>query len=235
MKKHLRSLSIQHTFQYYDLMIAAFVLCLLISNIAATKLVSVGPLILDGGALLFPIVYIFGDVLTEVYGFRYARRAIWAGFFGMLLATACFAIVGSMPYPADYQNQAAYEAVLGFFPRIVLASLVAYLVGEFMNAFILARLKAKTQGRKLWLRLIGSTVVGGLFDTVIFCLIAFGGVLGASDMLNYIIVGWVFKTLVEIVVLPITYRVVGWLKKAEASDAYDTPGDFSPFRISLKD
>ena len=233
--KNLRvAAEMRQSFQYFDLVIAAFVFCLLISNLTATKLVTVGPLILDGGALLFPIVYIFGDILTEVYGYRYARRAIWAGFFGMILATVCFAIVGMMPYPAEYQNQGAYEAVLGFFPRIVLASLVAYLVGEFLNAFVLARLKVKTNGEKLWLRLIGSTVVGGLFDTIIFCLIAFGGILTGLDMLNYILVGWLFKTAVEVVLLPVTYRVVGALKKAEKVDTYDKQTDFTPFSVSLK-
>lgn len=224
---------VRQSFQYYDLIIAAFVLCLLISNLAATKLVSVGPLILDGGAILFPITYILDDVLTEVYGYRFARRAIWAGFSGMLLAIACFTIVRYLPFPAEYADQSAFASVLGFFPRIVLASLVAFLIGEFLNSYVLAKLKIKTAGKKLWLRLIGSTVVGELFDTVVFCLIAFGGVLHGADMLNYIIVGWIFKIGVEVVLLPVTYHVIAFLKKAEGVDAYDRNTNFTPLSVSL--
>lgn len=224
---------VRQSFQYYDLIIAAFVLCLLISNLAATKLVTAGPLILDGGAVLFPVTYILDDILTEVYGYRFARRAIWAGFSGMLLAIACFTIVRYLPFPPEYADQKSYEAVLGFFPRIVLASLTAFLVGEFLNSFILAKLKIKTAGKKLWLRLIGSTLVGELFDTVIFCLVAFGGILHGMDMVNYVLVGWLFKTGVEVVLLPVTYRVVHALKKAEGVDKYDTDTDFTPLSISL--
>ena len=219
------------TFRHYDIIVALFVLCLLISNLAATKLVSAGSLILDGGAVLFPLTYILGDVLTEVYGYRYARRAIWLGFAGMVLAVACFTIVGMLPYPPEYTSQSSFEAVLGFFPRIVVASLAAYLVGQFVNAYVLAKLKVKTGGEKLWLRLIGSTFFGEFFDTIIFCLIAFGGVLVGGDMLNYILVGWLFKTGVEVVLLPVTYRVVNMLKRAEGVEVYDKKADFSPFKM----
>ena len=224
----------RQSFQYYDLIIAGFVLCLLISNLAATKLVSAGPFILDGGAILFPVTYILDDILTEVYGYRFARRAIWAAFGGMVLAVACFTIVRYLPFPSEYTDQHSYEAVLGFFPRIVLASLVAFLVGEFLNSYVLARLKVKTAGKKLWLRLISSTVVGELFDTIIFCFIAFGGILQGMDMVNYVLVGWLFKTAVEIIFLPVTYRVIAVLKRVESSDAYDRKTDFTPFSVSLK-
>lgn len=223
----------RHYFSYYDLILATFVLTLLICNIAATKLITVGPLILDGGAVLFPLTYILGDVLTEVYGYRYARRAIWAGFVGMLMAIATFTIVGWLPYPPEYTSQSSYEAVLGFLPRIVLASLAAFVIGEFLNSYVLAKLKIRTQGRKLWLRLISSTLVGELFDTLIFCLIAFGGILNGGDMLNYIIVGWLFKVGVEIVMLPVTYRVIAMLKSRERSDADDRKSNFTPLSISL--
>jgi uncharacterized integral membrane protein (TIGR00697 family) len=221
-------------FLYYDLILAAFVLTLLISNLAATKLITVGSLILDGGALLFPLTYIFGDVLTEVYGYRYARRAIWSGFAGMLLAIVTFTIVGMLPYPAEYTAQSSYEAVLGFLPRIVLASLSAYLVGEFLNSYVLVKLKARTGGKQLWLRLIGSTLIGEFFDTIIFCLIAFGGILSGMNMLNYILVGWLFKCGVEVVMLPITYRVIQFLKKAENVDANDKKANLTPFSMSLQ-
>ena len=220
------------SFKYYDVVVALFVATLLISNLAATKLFSVGPLILDGGAILFPLAYILGDVLTEVYGFKRARRVIWLGFGIMILAIACFTIVRYLPAAPGYVDQASFEAVLGFLPRIVLASLAAYLVGGLLNSYILARLKVKTKGKKLWLRLISSTVIGQFFDTIVFCLIAFGGVISGSDMLIYIAVGWGFKVMVEIIFLPLTYRIIALLKKSEGVDTYDKKTNFSPFRIS---
>lgn len=221
-------------YAYYDLILAAFVLTLLVSNIAATKLVTAGPLILDGGAILFPLSYILGDILTEVYGYRFARRAIWSGFVGMIVAIVTFTVVGWMPFPPEYTAQSSYEAVLGFLPRIVLASLTAFVIGEFLNSYVLATLKVRMKGRKLWLRLIGSTIIGELFDTVIFCVIAFGGILGAGDMLNYILVGWLFKVGVEIVMLPLTYRVIAFLKHRECSDADDHRTNFTPLSMSLE-
>lgn len=220
-------------YKYLDLVIVFFVASLLISNLAATKLIDLWGLIVDGGAVLFPLVYILGDVLTEVYGYKYARRAIWAGFITMIIAVLCFTAVRYLPAAEGYQDQIAFETVLGFFPRIVVASLAAYLVGEFLNAFVLAKLKIKTKGKKLWLRLIGSTFVGGLFDTVIFCLIAFGGVIGTGDMINYILVGWIFKTGVEVVLLPVTYKVISFLKKHEGVDVYDKKTNFSPLDASI--
>ncbi len=222
-------------FKYYDLVLVAFASMLLISNLAATKLIAFGPIITDGGAVLFPLIYILNDVLTEVYGYKRARRAIWAGFAVMLLAVVSFTIVRYLPSADVYTDQAAFEAVLGFFPRIVLASLAAYLFGSFLNAFVLAKLKVRTKGKKLWLRLISSTVVGEFFDTVIFALIAFGGILSASDMLIFIAIGWGFKTSVEVVMLPITYRVIAWLKRKEHVDIYDKTTDFSPLKLSVSD
>ena len=221
------------SYRYFDLILAFFASCLLISNLAATKVVAFGPLILDGGAVLFPLVYIFADVLTEVYGYTYARRAIWTGFAVMLLAVVAFTIVGYLPAAPDYTDQEAFSTILGFLPRIVFASLLAYLVGEFINAYVLARLKVKTEGRMMWLRLIGSTVLGGLADTVVFGLVAFGGIFSAQDMLIFIAVGWIFKTAVEVLLLPVTYRVINFLKKHENVDAYDKKTDFSPAKISL--
>lgn len=182
---------------------------------------------------MFPLAYIFGDVLTEVYGYKYARRAIWTGFGVMLIAVLAFTIVRYLPSAPEYPNQVAYEAVLGFFPRIVLASLVAYLVGEFLNAYVLAKLKIKTAGKKMWLRLIGSTVVGELADTTIFALIAFGGILMGKDMLIFIAVGWLFKTVVEVLLLPVTYRVIAFLKSNENIDTYDKRTNFNPLKISV--
>ena len=221
--------------KYYDLIIASFVSALLISNIAAVKLITIGGIITDGGAVLFPLVYIFGDVLTEVYGYAYARRAIWSGFGVMVVAVLAFTVVGYLPASPEWGMQQSYSDILGFFPRIVLASLVAYLFGEFVNATILARLKIKFGGKRLWIRLIGSTVAGQLIDTVIFGLIAFSGILSANSMLNFILIGWSFKTVVEVIMLPITYRVIKFLKVREHQDYYDKNTDFTPFRLSTKD
>ena len=218
-------------FRYYDLTLALFVAALLISNISATKLIEFGPIITDGGSILFPLIYIIGDILTEVYGYKYARRAIWTGFATMVIATVSLSIVEHLPAAAEYTDQAALSTVLGFLPRIVIASLAAYLIGSFVNSYILAKLKIRTKGKKLWLRLIGSTVVGELLDTVTFALIAFGGILGGVDMIIFILVGWSFKTGVEIILLPVTYRVIAWFKKQERIDRYDKKTDFTPFRI----
>lgn len=221
------------TFLYYDLILASFASMLLISNLAATKLIAFGPIITDGGAILFPLIYIFGDVLTEVYGYKYARRAIWTAFCIMLLGVIAFTIVRYLPPAAEYTAQSSYEAVLGFFPRIVLASLAAYLIGSFVNSYILAKLKVRTNGKKLWLRLIGSTFVGQFFDTVIFALVAFGGILGFSDMIVFILVGWLFKTSVEIVLLPVSYKVISTLKRLERIDAKDKKTNFTPFKLGV--
>jgi len=222
------------TFKYYDIILTVFAAILLISNLAGTKLIAFGPIITDGGAILFPISYILGDVLTEIYGYKYARRAIWVGLGVMLLAVLCFTIVRYMPPAPEYTAQASYEAVLGFFPRIVAASLAAFLTGSFLNSFVLAKLKIKTKGKKLWLRLIGSTVVGELCDTVVFAFVAFGGILQGMNMLTYILIGWIFKTVVEIVFLPITYRVIDKMKQIEKVDAYDDKTNFTPFSVDLK-
>lgn len=219
---------------YFDIILATFAAILLISNLAATKLVAFGPIITDGGAVLFPLIYILGDVVTEVYGYKYTRRAIWTAFGVMILAVLAFTAVRYLPAAEFYTDQAAFDAVLGFFPRIVIASLAAYLVGSFINSYILAKLKVKTKGKHLWARLVGSTVVGELIDTTVFALIAFGGILTAPDMVAFIAIGWAFKTAVEVLLLPITYRVIAFIKKREGMDTYDKKTNFNPFKISLK-
>ena len=194
---------------------AVFVALLLISNIGAVKLIAFGPLITDGGAFLFPLVYVVGDVLAEVYGWKAARRAIIIAFVMGALAAVTFYLVQISP-PADgWENQEAFEAVLGFVPRIVLASVLGFLVGQLLNAYVLVWIKRKTQERKLWARLMGSTVVGEFADTVVFCTIAFYGVITGGDFVTYVIVGFVYKTTVEIVLLPITYRIIAFVKKRE--------------------
>ncbi|MDO4606429.1 MAG: queuosine precursor transporter [Bowdeniella nasicola] len=200
----------------YDTVVVLFVSFLLLSNIAATKLIEIPVmgfhLIFDGGAILFPFTYILGDVLTEIFGFTRAKRAIVMGFVISVIASLTLYLVQLAPPAADYQNQAAFEAVLGFVPRIVLASLLGYLAGQLLNATVLARLKARHGENHLWVRLIGSTIVGEAADTAIFCLVAFGGLISAPDMANYIVVGFAYKVGVEVVLLPLTYRVIAFFK-----------------------
>ena len=194
---------------------AVFVALLVISNVGAVKLISAGPLILDGGAFLFPLVYIAGDVLSEVYGFKAARKTIYIGFGMAILSALTFWLIQMSPSANGWENQGAFEAILGFVPRIVLASVCGFLVGQLLNAYVLVKIKARTNEGSLWLRLIGSTVVGEFADTIVFCTIAFYGILTGGDFLNYVIVGYVYKTLLEVLLLPITYRVIAYVKANE--------------------
>jgi uncharacterized integral membrane protein (TIGR00697 family) len=201
----------------YPIIVAVFVALLLISNIAATKLIAFGPIITDGGALLFPLTYVIGDILSEVYGLRATRKAILIGFAMSVLAAATFFLVQLAPPGPGYENQSAFEAVLGFVPRIVLASVCGYLVGEFLNSYVLVRIKERTKEKRLWVRLVGSTVVGEFADTLVFCTIAFYGVITGAEFVNYVIVGYVYKTLLEVVLLPVTYPVIRAIKRHEPS------------------
>lgn len=216
-------------YKYYDVIVAVFVAVLLISNIVSVKLTSIGPLLFDAGTILFPFAYIIGDVLTEVYGYKKARRTIWLGFVSLLVLSVTLIIVQALPPDPSWGNQQAYEAILGLVPRIALASLCGYLVGEFANSIVLAKLKVRTKGRWLWLRTISSTVIGSGLDTVVFSVIAFGGILTGSELWQLIATVYSIKLFVEIVCTPITYAVVGWLKRAEKVDVYDRHMNFSPF------
>lgn len=202
---------------HYPVVMAVFCGLLLISNVGATKLIEAGPLIFDGGAFLFPLVYVIGDVMSEVYGFRAAKRAILVGFALTILAALTFWAVQISPPAAGYEHQAAFEAVLGFVPRIVLASLAGYLVGQLLNSYVLVRIKRRTKEKALWLRLVASTLVGESADTVVFCTVAFYGVITGAEFANYVITGYLYKCLVEIILLPVTYRVIGWVKHHEPS------------------
>lgn len=216
-------------YRYLDVITALFVAVLLISNIASTKLTAIGPFTLSAGIILFPLSYIIGDILTEVYGFTRTRRVIWIGLLSNVLMAAAFMLVAVLPPAADWPNQKAYETILGMTPRIVLASMIAYLAGEFVNSFILAKLKVHTKGKHLWTRTIGSTLAGQLFDTIIFITIAFAGVFSTPILLSLIISNYIFKVAIEIVFTPLTYTVVNRLKKAENEDFYDNKTDFNPF------
>jgi hypothetical protein len=200
---------------HYATVVAIFVGLLIISNIGATKLIAVGPLITDGGAFLFPLVYVIGDVLSEVYGWRATRRAILLGFAMSVLAALTFLAVQHAPPAADWPNQEAFEAVLGFVPRIVVASLAGFLVGQMLNAWVLVRIKARTHESRLWLRLIGSTAVGEFADTLVFCTVAFYGVITGWTFVNYVVTGYLYKVAVEVLVMPITYRVIALVKRHE--------------------
>jgi uncharacterized integral membrane protein (TIGR00697 family) len=203
----------------YPVVVAVFVGLLIISNIGAVKLIAFGPLITDGGVFLFPLTYIVGDILSEVYGLRAARKAILIGFAMSILAALTFWLVQLSPPATDWPNQEAFEAVLGFVPRIVLASVCGFLIGQLLNAYVLVRIKERTKERALWLRLIGSTAVGEFADTLVFCTIAFYGIITGAEFWNYVLVGYAYKTLLEIVLLPVTYRVIAMVKRREPTYA----------------
>jgi uncharacterized integral membrane protein (TIGR00697 family) len=233
-------------YRYFDLIMAAFVAVLLISNIASNKIVNLGelpafgPLIFDGGTILFPLSYIFGDVLTEVYGYSRSRRVIWTGFALTALMAVVLWVVTQLPSAAGTEAQgAAFNQALAITPFIVLGSLVAFFAGEFSNSFILAKMKVATRGRWLWMRTIGSTLVGEGVDTLLFATIAFavGGALTGNPMDGGIFAtlvwsNYLFKVGIEVLFTPITYAVVGFLKRAEREDYYDVGTDFNPFVLT---
>lgn len=207
--------ALAQTSGHYATVVGVFVGLLVISNVSATKLISVGPLITDGGAFLFPLVYVLGDVLSEVYGFHATRRAVVLGFLMSALAALTFLIVQQAPAAADWPNQAAFEAVLGFVPRIVMASLVGFFIGQLLNAWVLVKIKERTDESRLWIRLMTSSVVGQSADTLAFCTIAFYGVITGWTFVNYLITGYLYKLAVEALVLPVTYRVIALVKRHE--------------------
>lgn len=221
------------TFKYFDILLGIFVAILLISNIASIKILTLWKFTFDGGTILFPLSYIFGDVLTEVYGYRRSRRVIWTGFAGALLMSLVLYTVQLLPPASDWPSQEAYESLLGFVPRIVLGSLVAYFAGEFSNSFILSRMKVRMEGRHLWMRTIGSTLVGEGIDTILFCLIAFYGLMPDTLLMAIIISNYIFKCSVEILFTPITYIFVGFLKKKEHEDHYDRGISYNPFSLKV--
>ena len=219
---------------WFVLVVALFVTTLITANIAAVKVLTLFGIAMDAGTLIFPISYIVGDVLTEVYGYRQARRVIWLGFFCNLVTVGTIALAGVLPGHAEWEVQAAWDRILGYTPRILLASFTAYLIGEFANSFVLARLKVATQGRWLWVRTIGSTLVGQGLDSVVFVLIAFYGTLPGDVIGIMILTQWLLKTGYEALVTPITYLVVNFLKHREDTDVYDTDTNFNPLLIGGK-
>ncbi|MCG2789233.1 MAG: queuosine precursor transporter [Actinomycetia bacterium] len=216
-------------YRYFDIIAGLFVAVLLISNIASTKIVQLWKFTFDGGTILFPLSYIFGDILTEVYGYRKSRRVIWIGFFGALLMSLTLALIGLIKPAAGWEFQDAYMKILGQTPRIVAASLVAYFAGAFSNSFVLAKMKILTRGRWLFTRTIGSTIIGEGIDTVLFVTIAFAGLYTWHLLFLIIISNYIFKVLLEIVLTPATYKIVGFLKRREKVDWFDYKTNFNPF------
>ncbi len=219
----------ERLYRWIDLVTAAFVAVLLISNVASTKILVLGPFTFDGGTVLFPLAYIFGDVLTEVYGYARSRRVIWTGFFWILAAAGIFALVDRLPPAQGWELQASFHAILGQTPRIVVASLAAYFAGEFSNSFVLAKMKLATRGRWLWARTIGSTLVGEAVDTALFLSVAFLGALPNGLLVSVFVSNYVFKVGVETLFTPATYAATNFLKRSEREDFFDEGTDFNPF------
>jgi hypothetical protein len=233
-------------YRYFPLATSIFVTCLIVSNIIAVKLAYfgtaplLGPLFLPVAVIVFPVAYIFGDVLTEVYGYARARQVIWIGFACNLLAVLAIWIGGLLPaapfwnagaYASPAAAQTAYEAILGFSPRLLLASFTAYLAGEFLNSFVLAKLKIATSGRWLWMRTLSSTFAGQLADSALFITIAFAGIVPTPALGRLIITQWLFKSAFEAAATPLTYAVVNFLKRTEQVDPYDQDTRFNPFHF----
>lgn len=216
-------------YKYLDALTTAFVVILLVSNLVAQKVCRIGPFDVSGAILLFPVTYIFGDVFTEVYGFAASRRAIWLGFFGTALLYFMGALVIALPSAPGWNNQEAFRKVFGFIPRILAASLAAFWAGEFANSYTMARLKLFTEGRMLWTRTIGSTIVGQAVDTTLVVLLTFGGTVPWGDLWNMIATGYLLKVGYEVLATPVTYMVIHWLKQTEGADAFDRYESFNPF------
>jgi uncharacterized integral membrane protein (TIGR00697 family) len=217
---------------WFLLVAALFVTCLIVSNIIAVKLIDVAGFILPAAIIIFPVSYILGDVLTEVYGYARARQVIWLGFLCNLVAVIAIALGGLLPAAGFWGGQEAYDAILGTVPRILAASFVAYLIGELVNAWVLARLKVAMEGRHLWVRTIGSTLVGQLLDSAIFITIAFAGVMPAEVLVGAVITQWLVKSAYEALATPLTYAAVAFLKRADDVDVYDRDLHFRPFSVS---
>ena len=226
-------------FRYFDLVMAAFVTILLLSNVlgagkvASVELPGIGDWPFGAGILFFPVSYVIGDILTEVYGFARARRAIWTGFAALLFMAFMAQVVVALPPAAGWDGQAAYEAVFGQVPRIVLASIVAFWAGEFVNSGVLAKMKIWTRGRHLWTRTIGSTVAGQGVDSLIFYPLAFYGLWDNATLVAVLLTQWALKVAWEALLTPVTYAVVGFLKRREGVDVYDVGTDFTPFQAAV--
>lgn len=222
----------QRAFRYYDIVMAVFVTLLICSNvIGAGKVIQVGGISFGAAVIFFPISYIFGDILTEVYGFARARKVVWMGFAALAFASFVSWVVVALPPAPGWPHQEAYAIAFGSTPRIAAASLVAFCIGEFTNSFTLAKMKVLTDGRHLWTRLLGSTVAGELVDSVIFYPLAFYGNWSNELVIKVMLSNYLFKVIWEMIFTPVTYKVVAFLKQAENEDYYDRDTDFTPFSL----
>jgi len=219
------------TYRHFDLLLSIFLVVLLISNLVGQKLCKIGPFVISGGQLLFPMTYIFGDVFTEVYGYAASRRAIWLGF----LANGLLAVMGLitvwLPPAPGWPNQEAFATVFYTIPRLIVASLIAFWCGEFTNSYTLAKMKLWTGGKALWTRTVGSTVTGQFVDTIVLVIIGFGGTAPLSTLATLAASAYIGKVVYEIVATPLTYLVVGFLKRSEGLDAFDFKSNFNPFHF----
>jgi uncharacterized integral membrane protein (TIGR00697 family) len=230
----------RRAYKYYDLVMAAFVTILICSNLigpakaAQVTLPFIGPITFGAGVLFFPISYIFGDILTEVYGYARARKVIWTGFIALIFAAVMASVIVALPPAPDWPNQHIYEVAFGNTWRIALASMTAYFCGEFVNSFVLAKMKVWTNGRFMWARFVGSTVAGEAVDSSIFYPLAFlgSGIMPDELVMKLVVAQFITKTLVEIVFLPLTYRITAFLKKHEHEDYYDRDTDFNPLKLT---
>ncbi len=218
-------------YRYYTLVTAIFVTCLITSNIIAVKIVDVLGIVVPAAVVIFPISYIFGDILTEVYGYARSRRAIWIGFACNAFAVLAMWIGGRLHPAGFWDGQTAYDRILGYTPRLLAASFAAYLVGEFLNSLVLAKMKIATKGRWLWTRTIGSTLIGEGADSLIFITAAFGGAIPWGSLGRVILTQWLFKCAYEAVATPLTYVIVRFLKRTEGVDHYDRDTDVNPFAL----
>ena len=219
------------TYRYYFPLGVFFVAILLITNTISVKIVQLGSFSVAAGIIIFPISYIFGDILTEVYGYRGSRPIIWLGFAAQIFMSLCYWLAQQLPAAPFWPHQESYELILGAVPRIVLASMIAYLVGEFANSFVLSRLKVWMNGKHLWVRTISSTLVGEGIDSFLFGIIAFAGILPGSALWITILSGYGLKVAYEILATPFTYAIVGYLKRAENIDVFDERTSYNPFRL----
>lgn len=232
MAQHFKNTEVKQHSNWFLVIVGGAISSLIVANIIAVKLITIFGFTMPAAVIIFPISYIFGDILTEVYGYKQARRVIWLGFFCNLMVVTAIYIAQILPGASFWDAQAAYERILGFAPRLLLASFAAYLIGSFANSIVLARMKVMTKGRWLWARTIGSTLIGEGLDSLVFILIAFVGTVPAAGLPTIIVAQWLTKTVYEIIATPLTYRIVNYLKKKEGVDVYDYNTDFNPISIN---
>ncbi len=222
------------SYRYLDVITAIFLVVMIVSNICAIKALRIPgtPIDIDGGTILFPLSYIFGDVLVEVYGYARSRRVIWMAFGANIVAACSFAIVVALPQSPGWPLQQQFATILGQAPRIVAGSLTAFFCGEFVNSYIMAKMKVRMNGKRLWMRTIGSTIVGEGIDSLLFTVLAFGGLWPWTTIFSVILWNYLVKVLIEVVATPVTYAVIAYLKGTEREDYYDRKTDFNPFRLA---